>query len=506
MFQTVELGQSVDKATYKAEVPALRMRLIELQNQLKEAKFSVLIIIAGVEGAGKSETVKVLHEWMDPRFIETHGFARMTEEESHYPAFWRFWKRLPAWGRVGIFFGSWYTDPLLARAYGEINDSELTAAMDRVNALERELVQDGTLVLKFWFHMSREAQKKRLKKLAKDPEQSWRITKQDWVHFRRFDGFRPVAERVLGLTGTAEAPWTLVEGTDKRFRNLSVAKKLCCELEKALEKHAKNEQEKKEKEAVPIAPDVSASAMSKPLGTAQIKTVLSELDLSVTADPETYEDTLEELQTRFGRLCRQFSVENRSAIFVFEGADAAGKGGVIRRLAGAMDARHYAIVPVAAPTDEEKAHHYLWRFWRQIPRPGKVTIFDRSWYGRVLVERVEGFASADEWSRAYGEINEFERQLVERGIIVEKFWLQIDQEEQLRRFRDREETPWKKFKITPEDWRNREKWGEYELAVHDMVEKTGTSDAPWNLVPSNDKHYARLFTLRKVCERMERQL
>lgn len=499
MFQTVELGQKVDKETYAAEVAKLRLRLLELQNQLKSAKFSVVVVIAGVEGAGKSETVKVLHEWFDPRFIETHGFQRITEEERQYPRSWRFWRKLPPHGKIGIFFGSWYTDPIFARVYGETRESELAAQMDNINGFEQALVRDGTLVLKFWFHLSRKDQKKRMRKLAKDPEQSFRVTELDWQNLKRYDEFRAVSERALELTGTPEAPWTLVEGADKRFRNLTVGRKLERELSDALERHRATAAARSARSTPPTEQENAA-------GTGPVKTVLSSVDLSMRADPNTYPDELRALQRRFGRLCRELSTQGLSAVFVFEGWDASGKGGLIRRVLEAMDARHYQVVPVAAPTDEEKAHHYLWRFWRDIPRPGRVTVFDRSWYGRVLVERVEGFASVDEWSRAYREINEFERELVEHGIRVEKFWLHVDPDEQLRRFQERQNTPWKQFKITPEDWRNRDNWAAYDLAVHAMVERTGTSYAPWHLVPSNDKYYARLFTLEVICERLEAHL
>ncbi len=282
---------------------------------------------------------------------------------------------------------------------------------------------------------------------------------------------------------------------------MSVGRRIADELDRALRHH-----ESKGNEHAPSSSRVRLADTKNLAGTGPVKTILSTVDLSQDVEKCDYDERLEVLQRRFGRLCRRLASSKRSAIFAFEGWDAAGKGGVIRRLSAAMDARHYSIIPVAAPTDEEKLRHYLWRFWRNIPEPGRVTIFDRSWYGRVLVERVEGFASEAEWSRAYKEINDFERQLVEHGIVLHKFWLHIDKEEQLRRFQDREATPWKKHKITAEDWRNRERWDAYELAVHDMVEKTSTVDAPWTLVPNNSKRFGRLFTLKAVCDRLQSEL
>lgn len=501
MFQTVELGQKVSKKDFDAAEPELRMRLLKAQHQLKSSDFSVVVVISGVEGAGKSETVNILHEWLDPRFLATHPFEEFTEEERMRPPFWRFWLNLPPKGRIGMFFGSWYAEPIMARTFGQSDDSDLTASMERVKQFERSLVDDGTLVVKFWFHLSKKDQKKRLERLNKHPEDHWRVTERDWQRFKRYDKFRAASERALGLTDTAHAPWNLIEGTDARFRYLSVGRKLASALEKAVDEHEKRRNGEHRSD-----PLIRIENTKNPAGTGPVKTILSTVDLEQSVEKDEYEKRLASLQSQFGRLCREFAAKRWSTLLVFEGWDAAGKGGVIRRVSAAMDARHYSIIPIAAPTDEEKARHYLWRFWRHLPRAGRVTIFDRSWYGRVLVERVEGFASEREWQRAYNEVNEFERQLTEHGYLVHKFWLHIDQDEQLRRFEERERTPWKRFKITEDDWRNRSRWDAYELAVHDMVERTSTVDAPWTLVPNNDKRFGRLFTLETICRRMEAQL
>ncbi len=497
MFEVAELGQAVTKGEYEREVVDLRLRLLDLQTRLKAAGFPVIVLISGVELAGKSETVQKLLEWLDPRFVETHGFRRATESEQEYPTFHRFWRRLPPKGRIGVFFGNWYTEPLVARAYKEISDGELVAEMERVNAFERELSADGALVLKFWFHLSKKAQKKRIEKLSKDPDENYRVSDLEREYSKRYDDFVKVSERALGLTTTAEAPWIVVEGTDKRFRSLLVGRTLAEQLAKALERAARS-QSTSHAAGAPPGPEGS----ERPFG----KLVLDGVDLTQALSDDEYEKELDDLEARFGLLCRELERKKTAAIFAFEGWDAAGKGGVIRRVVGAMDPRLYSVVPVAAPTDEEKAHHYLWRFWRHVPGPGRVTLFDRTWYGRVLVERVEGFATRAEWSRAYAEINDFERQLTGHGIALEKFWLHVDRDEQERRFKEREATPWKQFKITEEDWRNRAKWSDYELAVHDMVERTSTASAPWNLVPCNDKKFGRIFTLRAICRRLEKHL
>jgi polyphosphate kinase 2 (PPK2 family) len=228
-------------------------------------------------------------------------------------------------------------------------------------------------------------------------------------------------------------------------------------------------------------------------------TILSSLDMSQAVSKKAFATDLEKYQGRLNLLQRKAEQKGVSTILVFEGLDAAGKGGAIRRVTGALDARSYQVIPIAAPTDEERAHHYLWRFWRQLSRAGRLTIFDRSWYGRVLVERVEGFATEREWRRAYSEITEFEEQLVDHGIVLMKYWVHISQDEQLRRFKAREKARYKRWKLTDEDWRNRAKWADYERAVNDMVERTSTRLAPWTLVEGNDKYFARLKVLKTAC-------
>lgn len=235
-------------------------------------------------------------------------------------------------------------------------------------------------------------------------------------------------------------------------------------------------------------------------------TVLDKVDLGARLAKDDYKQRLQAQQARLQDLAWQAHRRRRSLIAVFEGWDAAGKGSAIRRVTAAIDPRLYHLVQFAAPTDEERRHHYLWRFWRRLERDGRATFFDRSWYGRVLVERVEGLASPGAWRRAYGEINQFEQQLLEHGCVVAKFWLHISPEEQLKRFREREESPHKQHKITPEDWRNRERWREYELAVEDMVAHTSTEAAPWTLVAGNDKRFARVQILQTLCERLEAAL
>jgi AMP-polyphosphate phosphotransferase len=490
MFESAELGHKLEKEVWDRELPALREALLDAQFDLAAAKFPVVILVAGVDGAGKSETVNTLNEWLDPRHIQTHGLDVPSDEERERPHMWRYWRMLPPKGKIGIFDGSWYTWPILERTSGRIKTSELDQDMGRVARFEQMLIQEGALVLKFWMHLSKDAQKKRLKLLEKDPKTRWRVTPRDWKHFELYDSFRQVSERALRATSTAASPWIVVEASDWRYQRLTVGKILLEKLRARLDNPAP-----------PLPPPAP-----QPVASLDEMNVLRALNLTRTLEKKDYEEELLTLQGRLNLLTRHKNFKKHSVVLVFEGVDAAGKGGGIRRITQALDARTYHIQPVAAPTEEERAQPYLWRFWRHLPRRGKVMIFDRSWYGRVLVERVEGFCAEADWQRAYSEINDFEDQIVRSQTLLLKFWLSISQEEQLRRFEERQATPFKRFKITDEDWRNREKWPQYERAICDMIDRTSTEIAPWTLVESEDKRYGRLKILRTLVQRLEDEL
>ncbi|MDR2637505.1 MAG: polyphosphate:AMP phosphotransferase [Zoogloeaceae bacterium] len=491
MFESAELGHTIDKKTFKAEVSLLREALLEAQFELREkGKIPVIILISGVDGAGKSETIHDLYEWLDPRYISTQAFSDPSDEESERPFMWRYWRALPPRGQMSIFAGSWYSLPIARRISGDIDQAMFDQRIDQFNRFEAMLVNEGALILKFWFHLSREGQKKRLKALEKDPRSAWRVTKESWERLKTYDQLQEVASHLLRMTNTPWAPWIVVEGTDDRYRSLTVGKMVLSSLQRRLadprEQH------------YPVAPPIM-----HPIDTLD---VLTALDLTQTLPKPEYEIRLAKAQGRLSELVRSPEFKKHSLILAFEGADAAGKGGSIRRLVAALDARQYQIVPIAAPTEEERVQPYLWRFWRYIPRNGRTTIFDRTWYGRVLVERVEGFCSEADWLRAYAEINDFEHELVADGAVIVKFWLQISKEEQLRRFEERENISFKRYKITEEDWRNRDRWDDYHQAICDMVERTSTGAAPWTLVEANDKYFARVKVLETVCNRLEEAL
>ena len=488
MFESAELGHMIDKATYDAEVPQLREDLLNAQFDLaQKAKFPVIILIGGGDGAGKGETVNLLNAWMDPRHIVAHAMGEQSDEERERPPMWRFWRALPPKGKIGLFFGSWYTAPIVQRVMGKTKASALDQSIDEINRFEKMLTNEGALIVKFWFHLAKDVQRKRLKSLEKDPKTRWRVTELDWERFKLYDKFRKVSEHALRATSTAEAPWIVVEGADPRYRNLTTGKTLLHALRKRLDHPAQQ---------VPSNAPPLQAAIDR-------LDVFDKLDMTQKITRKKFDADLEKYQGKLNLLTRDERFRSMSVIALFEGSDAAGKGGAIRRITGALDARHYRIIPVAAPTEEERAQPYLWRFWRHIPRTGRVTIFDRSWYGRVLVERVEKFCSEADWMRAYGELNDFEEQLVRNNTVLVKFWLTITKDEQLRRFKEREKTGFKRFKITDEDWRNRKRWNEYEHAVCDMVDRTSTELAPWTLVEANDKNFARIKILKTLCQQIE---
>jgi polyphosphate:AMP phosphotransferase len=488
MFESAEIGHHIGKKEYKQRESVLREALLHAQYELlRNAKFPVIILVNGVGGAGKGETVNLFNEWMDPRHIRTEAFGARANGEHGRPEMWRFWQVLPAKGHIGILFGSWYTDPIVAHVMGREKTTRFVQHLERIRQFERMLVAEGALLIKFWFHLSKAEARKRFKALESDPQNAWRVTSHDWQRLKQYDGFVKVSEQALRKTSTGEAPWLVVDGSDPAYRSLTAGQYLLDALTQRLAG---------QQPSVASAPPVPPPAIDG-------RTLLGTFDYYRTLAPKAYQSRLVALQGRLNLLLRDPRMARRSLVLVFEGMDAAGKGSTIRRVTQALDARHYRVVPVAAPSEEERAQPYLWRFWRHVPRHGRAVLFDRSWYGRVLVERVENLCPENDWMRAFDEINAFEEQLAESGAVVVKFWLAITLDEQLRRFNERQATPYKNFKITDDDWRNRDKWPQYERAVGDMIDRTSTDVAPWHVVASNDKMFARIEVLAHLCERLE---
>ena len=402
MFESAELDHTLNKKAFHDLLPPLREALLDAQYDLIQTrKFPVIILISGVDGAGKGETVNDLNAWLDPRHVVTNAPGEPNEEERKRPPMWRFWGALPPRGVVGIFFGSWYSVPIAEYLHGRTKRSQFDREMNLLRHFERMLVDEGALILKFWLHLSKDQQRRRLKLLEKNPRTRWRVSERDWSNLKIYERFMVVAEHVLRETSTAEAPWMVVSGNDPNYRSYTVAKTILDAMRKRLDQPAASR-------PLRTAPPVTPS-------TDNVKLIRS-LDLSKRLSDKRYNKEIEEWQGRLSLLMRTPKISKRALVVVFEGFDASGKGGTIRRVTQALDAKTYRVIPIAAPTEEELVQPYLWRFWRNIPRLGRVAIFDRSWYGRLLVERVEGLCEEADWMRAYSEINDFEEQLVDSRI------------------------------------------------------------------------------------------
>jgi polyphosphate:AMP phosphotransferase len=487
-----KVKQRMAKRVYQARADVLRPQLVQLQLGLKQVPFKVLLIIAGPEGAGRGSLLNTLAEWLDPRGVETFSWHPPTDNELAHPHQWRFWRSLPGIGRIGLYAGSWYTETLREEARNRRALKQVVEEADRIRDFEQLLVGGGTLIVKVWLHLSKEAQGRRLRTLRADPATAWRVSEEDWHHHRVYDRLDRTARLIRQKTDRPGARWTIIDAEDERARDLAVGRLLLTRFRQQQQRLARLAKIK-----VPVK--------QKPLRPAGLKRLHAlPLDQDLTA--KDYDTLREKWLGRLNRSVHAALSAGRSIVFVFEGWDAAGKGGAIRRLTSAIDPRDYSVIPVAKPTAEEKHAHYLWRFWRDLPRNGRMAVFDRSWYGRVLVERVEGFCREDEWRGAFAEINDFERQLTEHGTIVLKYWLHVSHEEQLRRFREREATPHKRHKMNDEDWRNRRQRAAYEIAVGDMLALTDKGNAPWQLVPADNKRYARLEVLRSASRQIEAAL
>jgi polyphosphate:AMP phosphotransferase len=490
MFESAAQAHKLDKATFTLEEPRLRAELTEAQLELVESRaFPVIILLTGADGAGKGDVLHRLLAWLDPRHLRVNAYGEPGEEERLRPRFWRYWRDLPPKGEIGVVVGSWYNAPLIDHLRGRLDHAAFERELMAICRFEAMLAAEGALILKMLLYLSVAEQQRRLKAIADKPGASRHVL-EEWSAVKRRQRSRPLVETMISRTGTAFAPWIVVPSQDPQYRDLSVGRTISAAIRRRL--------------AAPAPPATTPSAPLVP--SLDRKTVLDGLDLTRRLEAEEYKRKLERWQERLAVLTDDPRFHQIAVVAVFEGNDAAGKGGSIRRVAQAIDPRRLRVHPIAAPSDEEKAQPYLWRFWRRLPRKGHIAIFDRSWYGRVLVERVEGFADEVAWLRAYGEINELEEELVLSGIVVLKFWLAISRDEQARRFDERKGVEFKRHKITAEDWRNREKWDHYAEAVGDMVDRTSTPYAPWTMVEAEDKHWARVKVLKTFCRRIEAAL
>lgn len=539
MLDRCSTDVTLSKEEYQQTAPELQARLFDLEQMLLDARIPTIFVFEGWAGTAKARTIATLTRRLDPRGFRVHSITPPRTYEQQYPWLYRFWLKVPSYGQMTFFDRSWYRELLAAYTTNGDRDQWRTRCEDAA-IFERQLADDGALILKFWLHITKKQQSRRFAKLLADPLNAWRVTEEDrWQnrHYRRV--YRAV-EEMLARTDTAFAPWHIIPAADKRYARLTVLQIIVGALESRLGITAADRGASIDDSGVglrrynmairmpalgaadgkPAAVVAMPAAMPnhqlEPAPTPVVTTPaapllraagpLQRVDLSLRLDDDTYHRELKQLQAKLYLLGLQVYHQKRPVVFVFEGWDAAGKGGAIQRLTAELDPRAYTVHAIAAPAGDDKARHYLYRFWRRLPPRGQFAVFDRSWYGRVLVERVEGFARPDEWRRAFAEINQFERQLVDFGAIIAKFWLHISPEEQLRRFEERQNVPYKAWKLTDEDWRNRDKWPLYLEAADEMLLRTSTPVAPWTIVEAEDKKYARIKVLRTAVHVLESEL
>lgn len=467
---------------------AARSKLSVLQMQIKEHGLPVLVLFEGWGTAGKGSVLGKVIKNIDPRFFKVATMDEPTEEEGRKPFLYRYFVKIPAKGKFEFLDSGWMDEVVKDVLHDKIGEKEYKKKIESVKRFERQLTDNGYLVMKFFFQISRKEQKKRIEVLKENKDTRWRVSgDEDWQN-KHYDKCMHVFDRYLNDTNSPADPWYIVDAKNRKWAELQVLETLVSGIETAL---------KNSNLAVPLLQNVfPLEKIPK----------LSEISLDKEISEEEYKKELKNLQSKLSELHNRLYRRKIPVVIAYEGWDAAGKGGNIKRITEALDPRGFEVHPIASPLPNEKARHYLWRFWNRLPKTGHIAIFDRTWYGRVMVERLEGFCSENEWQRAYNEINEFEKELSDWGAVIIKFWVQIDKDTQLARFEERQNTPEKQWKITDEDWRNREKWDLYETAVNEMLKKTNTTYAPWHVLESNDKKYARIKALKIVIDAIEAAL
>ena len=488
MLEKLDMKKKLSKGNYNEIMDVLGERLGQVQRMAREAKKPIIIVFEGWRGARRSAIINTMMQQMDARGFDVYSTVRMTEEEHKQPFFTFFWQHLPALGNIAVYHRSWY----YLKTANEVNCKEGNAnccqniSYDHINTFEKMLTDDNYIILKYFLHLSPEQQRENIAKNAKTLGKAWREVSPAIDESDKYEEYLERYEKMLEATDKVNAPWHLIAADDRRSAEIEIITSIVETVEKAIN-----------------TPVTAPAAVIRPNTKYD---VLGKINAMQELSKEEYKKELDKYQKRLKQLQIEMFKAQIPTVICFEGWDAAGKGGAIRRLTAALDPLGFSVHPVSAPNVVERQFHYLWRFWVHLPEAGNIAIFDRTWYGRVMVERIEGFAKDYEWQRAYDEIKDMEQQWAEHGFAIAKFWLQIDKEEQLRRFTDRQNDPMKQWKITDEDWRNRDKWEAYEEAVNEMLVRTDTSYAPWTVVEGNNKYYARLKVLKTVVELFEKKL
>ena len=480
MPEKEEIAQRLDKA---------RGKMYELQMKIKEHKIPVLVLFEGWSSAGKGSMIGKVIKNIDPRFFKVATMSAPTEDELRRPFLYRYMRQIPEQGKFTFLDSGWMEETTKEVLEDGLSGEDYEKRIDSIKRFERQLTDNGYLVVKFFMHISKDEQAKRMKGLLSGEDTQWRVQKFDQWQNEHYGKCEKVYDRYLKDTNMSTSPWYIVDAKNKKWAELQVLETLVSNIEVGLQNQM---------HSVPILQNVFPLVKMPKLQDVELE--------GKVIEEEEYRKELKELQKRLRELHNRVYRKRVPVIITYEGWDAAGKGGNIKRITGALDPRGFEVHPIASPEPHEKARHYLWRFWTRLPKDGHIAIFDRTWYGRVMVERLEGFCSENDWKRAYNEMNEFEKELHDWGAVIIKFWVQIDKDTQLERFTDRQNNPEKQWKITDEDWRNREKWDLYEDAVNEMLKKTSTTFAPWHILESVDKKYARIKALKIVIEELEKAL
>jgi AMP-polyphosphate phosphotransferase len=505
MLENIDLSLAVKNGEYKESMKILEVKLGELQRKAWELKIPIIFVFEGWHASGMGEEINHFMLPLDPRGYDFNTMTFACYEDALEPFLLPFWALTPLKGKIAIFDRSWYSRTIIKHFWKEKSEEKLERCLEEINCFEHQLSDDGYLILKFFLHISKKEQENRFREIKKKgfplilDEYETKNGKEnrrelDFIH--EYNEYLPIIKKVIEKTDMTHAPWTIVEANDRNFATLKITMTTTKAIETCIEQVTSTLGQQTIK-----YPDIGKSMLP------EIKSsVLEKIDLSKTISSDEYEESKKLYQQKLETFQYELFRKKRSMVIIFEGWDAAGKGGDIHRLVEELHPRLYRVVPVGPPSDIEKVHHYLWRFCESIPKVGHITIFDRSWYGRVLVERVEGLCSAEEWKRAYREINEFENIITGTGAIILKFWLHIDKATQIERFESRQNDPQKSWKITAEDWRNRSRWEDYKIAADEMLQKTSTTNAQWTIVESKDKRYSRIKILKTVTETLEKEL
>lgn len=465
-----------------------KSRLERLQTRIKENKLPILVLLEGWGAAGKGSVLGRVIKNIDPRFFDVATMEKATEAELRRPFLYRYFAKIPEEGKFMFLDGGWMTEVTNGLLHKELSHKEYEKRLSSIKCFERQLADNGYLVLKFFFQIGEKEQKRRMDELLDDKNTEWRVNEDDLWQNKHYEKCKAIYDEYMEATNRSRTPWHIIDAKNQKWAQVQLMTVMIDAIEARLAAGMPEVMIPKNKFALQPMPK------------------LKDIPLDKEMSEQEYHIELEKCQNRLRELHNELYRKKVPVIIAYEGWDAAGKGGNIKRIAGALDPRGYQVHPIASPEPHEKARHYLWRFWTRLPKTGHIAIFDRTWYGRVMVERLEGFCSKNDWQRAYNEINEFEKELHDWGAVIIKFWVQIDKDTQLARFTERQNTPEKQWKITDEDWRNREKWELYEDAVDEMIEKTSTEFAPWYVLESNNKYYARIKALKIVIEKIEETL